>query len=103
MGRQTPAQWMARAIGAVPLTERTAFDYVYAIEGSLGGEILPPEELLHRAYSLAKSESLRASYRASRLSVEARKSTEASRPAAPTLGDLLRMAAQMADDLKEGR
>lgn len=103
MGRETPAQWMARAIGAVPMAERTAHDYIYAVEGSLEGETLPTEELLHRAYSLARSETLRASYRASRLSVEARKSAEAARPSSPTLADLLRMAAQMADDLKEGR
>lgn len=103
MGRQTPAQWMARAIGAIPMAERTAFDYVYAIEGSLQGETLPPEELLHRAYSLAKSETLRAAYRASRMSVTARASEEASLPAGPTLADLLRMAAQMADDMKDGK
>lgn len=104
MSRETPAQWMAKAIGAIPMDERTAHDYVYAVEGSIGGPPLPPEEVLHRAFSLAKAERLKLAYRVSRMSVEARASAEAEKPAGPTLGDLLRLAASAADEItKEKR
>ena len=101
---RTRQSWTLAQIRSIPLAERTAHDYVWAITGGLGSEKLSPKETLRRAYALVRAEEELAAFKESRaeeaVGVASPPSPEP--PSAVTMADLLRMAATMMDELSKG-